>query len=554
MAEPLHTPRRRFFDVNAPREGDVLPDGGVRAEAVSYDHPRAVAASATVLDLRKRNVQASMSRSHAWQEAAWGYYDQVGELKFAFNLIAQIVSRAILYAAVVEDSSEVPVEARAFLSKVDGATGYRGDVAKAVDLADAAIRDLTAHGQAELLRSFALNLSIPGECYLVKDRGKWIVASISELTPGDPPRLRNTNQQSASAGSASGGRPLERDTFVARIWRSHPRWSGEADSSMLGVLDQVEKLVLFDQVMRTLSRSRLGAGIVFVPAGLSPTGGKSLEEALIEVTTHPVEDESVATTVTPLLLTGPPELGEKIRRIDLARSVDEQLLEMAENAMDRMLAGLDIPKNVVAGLADIRYSNALVIDDALYKAHIEPLVLMVCDSLTQAFLRPALRKAGVDERIVQKFVVWYNPSAIVTRPDRSQAANEGFDRKLLSGEAWRRARGFSDLDAPSEEELLIRLALDKAQIPPDISAALIEAISPEFFRKSRAAGQAEAGVPAEVSELLQGAQPVQPSQAPADESATVTSEQSGGDVSPGGAMPPRPDNAQRAQERSSGTA
>src|SRR5690606_7343353 len=119
MAEPLHTPRRRFFDVNAPREGDVLPDGGVRAEAVSYDHPRAVAASATVLDPRNRDVHASMSRSHAWHDAAWGYSGQVVELKFAFYLIALVVSRAILYSAVVENSSEVPVEARASLSKVD---------------------------------------------------------------------------------------------------------------------------------------------------------------------------------------------------------------------------------------------------------------------------------------------------------------------------------------------------------------------------------------------------------------------------------------------------
>jgi hypothetical protein len=546
--------RRRFFDRNSePSEGDgaaVIPlHDPDRATAVAYDEPRAIAAAAQILDLRMRGVTTQLSRTHAWQEAAWGYYDQVGELKFAFNLISQIVSRALLYGAVIEDASEVPVEAKAFLTKVgsgENATEGEGKVAAAVRIADEALRDLFKGSQAELLRLFALNLSIPGECYLVNDEGKWIVASISELTPGDPPRLRHTNNASPSAGSTNGGKALPKDAYVARIWRSHPRWSGEADSSMLGVLDQVEKVVLFDQVSRTISRSRLGAGIVFIPGGLTPIGGKPLEEAIIEVTTKPVEDESVAATVTPLLLTGPPELGEKIRRIDLAREIDEEMTKLAEDAMDRILAGLDIPKNIVAGLQDTRYSNAIVIDDALYKAHIEPLILMICDALTQAYLRPTLRKAGVEEQVVQKLVVWYNPAAIVTRPDRSQAANEGYDKYLLSGETWRRARGFSDLDAPSEEEILFRMALEQAQIPPEISTLLIEAISPEFFGKARGEAQAEAGVPPEVDELLRGGPVVTPAQP--TESDAMSDARNGAEVKQGGPMPTRPDNLQRAQQ------
>jgi len=555
MAEPLRTGPRRFFD-------DDIPDDARPAVAVPYNHPRAATASAQVIDLRARSgPAASMSRNKAWQEAAWGYYDQVGELKFAFNLISQVVSRALIYPAVIEDTSEVPIEVKAFLDEVKEAVAKSeaastepqtedtetapagGNLSLAAEKADSALRSLTLGGQAEMLRLFALNLSIPGECYLVHDGNKYLVASISELTPGTPPTLRHSNVNTTADQL---GKKLEKDAYVARIWRSHPRWSAEADSSMLGVLDQVEKVVLFDQVMRTISRSRLGAGIIFIPSGLSPVGEKSLEEALIEVTTQPVEDESVASTVTPLLLTGPPELGEKIKRIDLSRQIDEQMTKLSDMAIDRVLAGLDIPKNIVAGMQETRYSNALVIDDSLYKAHIEPLILMICDALTQAYLRPALRRAGVSEEIVNKFVVWYNPSAIVTRPDRSQAANEGFDRYLLSGEAWRRARGYSDLDKPSEDELIMRLALEKAQIPPDMASVLLESIHPEFFQQARAAGQSNSGVPSDVADILSGKTPTpEPAQAPNTESATVTQEQSGGAISPGGPMPPRPDNLER---------
>lgn len=561
MAEPMRAGPRRFFD------DENIPDDARPAVAVPYSHPRAATASAQVIDLRKRNgsAAASMSRNKAWQEAAWGYYDQVGELKFAFNLISQVVSRALIFPAVIEDTSEVPIEAKAFLDEVkqavaksaasaaepepkatlnDDAPAAAGSgLSEAAEKADSALRSLVLGGQAELLRLFALNLSIPGECYLVHDGNKYLVASISELTPGNPPQLKHSNTNLTGEGGA--GKKLDRDAYVARIWRSHPRWSAEADSSMLGVLDQVEKLVLFDQVMRTISRSRLSAGIIFIPSGLTPVGEKSLEESLIEVTTQPIEDESVASTVTPLLLTGPPELGDKIKRIDLSRQIDEQMTKLSDMAIDRVLAGLDIPKNIVAGMQETRYSNALVIDDSLYKAHIEPLILMICDALTQAYLRPALRRAGVEEEIVNKFVVWYNPSAIVTRPDRSQAANEGFDRYLLSGEAWRRARGYSDLDKPDEDELIRRLALEKATIPPDVASVLLESIHPEFFHQARAAGQSNSGVPSDVADILSGKSDGEVAQSPNVESATVTEEQSGGDISNGGAMPPRPDNLER---------
>lgn len=556
MAEPIRA-TRRFFD-------DELPEDAKRAIALPYNSPRAATASAQVIDLRKKGgPAASMSRNKAWQEAAWGYYDQVGELKFAFNLISQIVSRALIFPAVIEDSSEVPIEAKAFLDEVKVKQAV-GDIAKAesdpnndrttedegksklsqaAEKADQALRNLTSGSQAEMLRLFALNLCIPGECYLVHDGTKYLVASISELTPGNPPTLKHSNTNMTGEGGL--GKRLDPDDYVARIWRSHPRWSAEADSSMLGVLDQVEKVVLFDQVMRTISRSRLSAGVIFIPAGLVPANGKSLEEALIEVTTQPVEDESVVNTVTPMLLTGPPELGEKIKRIDLSREIDEQMVKLSDMAIDRVLAGLDIPKNIVSGLQETRYSNALVIDDSLYKAHIEPLILMICDALTQAFLRPALKRAGVDPDIVEKFVVWYNPSAIVTRPDRSQAANEGYDRYLLSGEAWRRARGYSDLDKPDEDELILRLAMEKAQVPQEMASALIEAINPEFFRKQRAEGQSNSGVPSDVADILSGNVTPDIAQTPPTESATVTQEQSGGAISNGGAMPPRPDNLEQ---------
>ena len=105
---------------------------------------------------------------------------------------------------------------------------------------------------------------------------------------------------------------------------------------------------------------------------------------------------------------------------------------MADAALDRMLQGIDLPKDIVTGLADVKYANGLVITDDVYRAHIEPLVLMLVDSLTSVYLRPKLEAAGVPPQLIERIVFWYDPSAIVTRPDRSQAANEGYADYLLT--------------------------------------------------------------------------------------------------------------------------
>ena len=53
--------------------------------------------------IQKRRAASS------WQEDAWEYYDLVGEIKYAFRLFANVLSRVRLYAAYVEDEDKAPV-------------------------------------------------------------------------------------------------------------------------------------------------------------------------------------------------------------------------------------------------------------------------------------------------------------------------------------------------------------------------------------------------------------------------------------------------------------
>lgn len=564
---------RRFFDSND-RPNAVVPDG-TPAEAVEYSAPRAMTAGVEQLDLTKQ--QDRRRKSQAWQTAAWAYADQIGEIKYAFGLTANITSRARFYAGVIDNNDEPPVDVETFLRSVESVDSEQNAtyLLEAAKIADEAIRDLFRGGQARLTRILALNLQVTGEAYIFDNHGIWDVASINEIRWGDPTRLHRS-KYGERQGEAN-GIPLKQGAYIARVYREHAQYAHDADSNMIGVLDPCEQVVLFDQMMRTITRSRLSAPVWTVPSGTVALNGKPIDEAIRELVQQPIEDESSLYTIAPLILQLPE--GQKIEQVELGRKVDDAMVSLQENYLQRILDGLDIPKDMVSGMEGVRYSNALAVNDNYYKGHIEPLIVLISDILTYAYLRPMLHKSGVSPEVLERFVVWYNPAAIVTRPDRSTSADTGYTKKLISGAAWRRAHGYSEHDAPDEDELLRQLALERAVIPPDMSPALIESINPAFFAKARQAGQEDAGIPGEVSQLLEGGPglaeaapegeaapapapaepaplpPVNPDRAeeinralnqPSDGVGKITETEgqtrstNGGDLAQGGNMPPRP--------------
>jgi hypothetical protein len=237
--------------------------------------------------------------------------------------------------------------------------------------------------------------------------------------------------------------------------------------------------------------------------------------------TTPISDESSASAVVPLIIRGPAELGDAIKQFKFERSFDPALAERSDRVLERILQGLDVPKDVVTGLANVRYSNAIQIDESLYKAHIEPLLLLLSDAFTVVYFRPYLRSLGFDEADIARLVVWYDPSAISTRNDRAQDADSGFDKMAVSYATWRHAHGFSDSDAPSPTELAMRLMIQKGMITPDLTEAMLATFAPEVMDAVRqgAQGASPAPVPPEVEQLLegQGEPPAQPTEEVSEE-------------------------------------
>lgn len=508
-------------------------------DPVAYNSVRPLTAAAARVNLKdKTEVDLFRSRQGsqitAIQSAAWEYYDAISEIKYAFNLVSSVVSRIRLFVAVVEDPSSPPVPL---------------DQSEIIDpdLADAARRaldrlDSAFGGQAGLLRDAALNLGVAGECYLVQIPERpgqglpetWDIRSVDELKVDAKGKIAIYPRRDIKPGNGGGtlpkgAIPLPDSAFMGRIWRPHPRFSEDPDTSMIGLLALCDELLLLDRTFRGSHRSRLNAGMLYIPDGLStaaeadpdlfadyddeqPTPedtADEFQEQLIIAMSTPIEDESSASSVVPLLVRGPAELGKDIKHVAFTRPFDEAMVARADRVLDRILQGLDVPKDTVTGLANVKYSNAVQIDESLYKAHIEPMLLLLADAFTTMYLRPTLLAAGWSQADVSRVAVWYDASAVATRNDRAADANSGYDKMAISGDTWRRAHGFGDQDAPTGTELVLRMLLDKGGLDPALTEALLRVLAPDVIDAARGANQANsaAPIPGEAMDILNGGQP-----------------------------------------------
>lgn len=545
----------------------------IAAQSAPVNAFRAITASGKRIKLQNQDDVAELRyRVYSeWQNDAWAYYDAIGEIKYGFGMLAAVLSRVRLYSSLNLDPDSVPISTlnyrRRFvdLSEEERARDVAREMAPPPALtpevmrsAEKLVRDLATGpgGLSGLLRDYALNMSVPGEVYLVQVGGEWHMKSSSELVvdAGGNILLRTQrtaatgNQNVSSTGSVLGDTVLPKKTKIIRIWRSHPRYSNEPESSMLGLREACDELITLQRMIRAVARSNMNAGILYIPDGLTAAGASVAEDiakeeeedaallrTLYDNFTEPVVDETNAGTVHPTVLSGPPEIGKELRYIEVNRKVDQYLTERCDRTLERILQGIDMPKDFVSGLANVRYTNARSIDESLYKSHIEPLVLMLVDALTTAYLRKELKDQykNLTEEDLSYIGVWYDPSEIVTKSNPAESADKGFDTYALSADAWRQAHGFADTDAPSEAEVAVRM-LQKATLPPELVTSLFSYAFPKINAAQRDANLAQSPVefPESAKKMLYGKPGSTDTGEPVNPDSATPAEPSGGKSAP----------------------
>lgn len=417
-------------------------------------HPAHANALVAAAAITPGQIGVAKAGAGGWQDQAWSHYDSCGELRYGATWLGSALSRARLIVARPDpddpDAPPRPVE---------------GGGASA-DLLAAFCGGHT--GQAEVLRLLAIHLTVAGDAYIVgwDDPGsgdqRWAVRAPDEI-----------REQAGTVYIRLDGRDVAMPDghMLLRVWRPHPRYSWQADSPVRGLLGDLHLIERLRQKMVAEINSRLaGAGVLMLPQELEfptpppPAPGPDGEEPpprttaqqfsdlLQEAMIAPISDRSDPSSVVPIVVTAPGEQIGNAKLLTFWSESNDKDTERLDRAIRRLALGMDVPAEVMLGVGDMNHWSAWALEESAIKLHVEPLLGLICDALTEGFLRPAVD----DDPTV---VIWYDTSALRQRPNRGPEAIELFDRHEISGETLRREHGFGDDDAPDDEETRRRLLL-----------------------------------------------------------------------------------------------
>lgn len=410
--------------------------------------------------------KAGKIKGETWQAEAWNYYDLVGELWYSANFYGGCLSRVFLTLGVRQRDGRIgPVWGD------ENADGTPEPLHPWAGPASDLLEDLRSPvgGQAAILRAFGVNLAVAGEAYLlgqdddaVPTAKRWEVLSVDELKSEGDHYKRGDEKID----------PVE--SLVVRLWRPHPRKSKQADSAVRPLLDILEELVLLTRGVRATTTSRLaGAGVYWVPEEIDYPGSNDEDPTvdqpepftadLIKAMTTPISDKGSAAAVVPMVVRAPADYIEKVRHDDFTRNFDSYpSVALRKEAVERFAQGIDLPVEIVTGQGGANHWSAWQIDEQTFKAHIEPMLTIIADGLTGGYLIPGLIAMGAEPEEVNDLVVHYDAAELVTHPNQAADAQQAHDRMAIRNATFRRVLGFTEDDAPDEEEVAERIRIATA--------------------------------------------------------------------------------------------
>ena len=461
-----------------------------REPGQARQHPRGVrvlTASAYQIDPNNR-AEARRQRTlrQGWQLEAYNYRDAIPELRYALNFLANCSARMKVFPAAypIQGEADSPISLE-----------EAGAPQAIIDAAERAMKDLGNGRMAisAMLRTLSTNLSIAGEAYLlgqqnpVTGKDAWSIRSIDEIVIYDDSYY--LREIPMDPQGQLGWIPLvEGQDVVTRLWLNHPRFRILADSACRSIIDDCEGLLILRRMIRATGRSRLaGRGILFLPNELQiinnndDNGDIEADDFMAELTNamiEPIGDEGVASSVVPIVVQGDGDAIAQAKWLDFAAAFDEMSIKNRAELVGIIATGLDLPKEMILGMADLNHWTAAQVDDNTFRYHVEPHVQDQMAVLTEGYFRPYMATVqGVNpadlSAWLDRLCLWYDPVDLVTHPDQSKDAFELHDRIAISDAALVRTVGFKEEDMPSQKEKEERMIRNQRTWPANVSLAII---------------------------------------------------------------------------------
>lgn len=378
----------------------------------------------------------------SWQRELWDYYDTMGDFGYAVTWRANMVSRVRLRAAKIEPGNDEP-------TVVD-----EGPAAEIV-----AELSSELNSTADIMATLSTHLDIPGEGWLIGEftggRNRWQIRSNDEL------RRRGDTYQVISETSALGSiewRDLAPDHYLVRIYRPHKRYRHLAYSPAKAARSAMRELELANRHIQAQYLSRLAsAGVVIFPDEITFPVRPEFQDApdpfvreWIETASEAIRTPGTAASVVPIPIRVPGEYIDKIKHLDFTLKLDEKIIEKRDAARRALASMINVPTELLFDAGSLNHWGLWQLEESAIKVHISPDVEIITNGLTVGYLHPRLKAIGEDW---EQWVVWYDASEIIARPDRSANVLKAYDRFEVNGRSLRREIGLTEDDAPTSTEL-----------------------------------------------------------------------------------------------------
>lgn len=317
------------------------------------------------------------------------------------------------------------------------------------------------------------HLALPGETFLVgwddsqSGTAQWRAVCSDEITVRAGRTLLQVGETER----------IELDpeaSMVARIWRPHPRQNWQADSPTRALQTDLAKLCALDQRVLAEVDSRLaGNGMLIVPesATVLPASPQQAAEDvhddpfIAEMTramVTPMNNREDASAVVPIVVRVDDAATGKFEHLRFSTPFDERTAELAEMALRKLALGMDVPPEIILGMADVNHWTGWLLNRQAVDLHVKPELSLICHALTEAFLAPMLLEAGIDP---DGYVLAANTQDLTDQSTTIEEAQTLYDKGLISREALLRERGFGESDYPTTKERRDQLLWDLAHIP-----------------------------------------------------------------------------------------
>jgi hypothetical protein len=226
--------------------------------------------------------------------------------------------------------------------------------------------------------------------------------------------------------------------------------------SLVGVC---ERLLLIERGDDASLRSRAaGNGLLLWPEELDELSDDEDDEDdefdrdFVTQLTTPLTLDGSAAQVVPMIKRGAYQYLDRVRHLMFARPLDPVVHEREARLLARLGIGLDVPPEVITGLADTNHWNAWQITSDLFRHHQEPITIASVEGLSIGYLRARLTAANRwDPELIRRLVIWFDASPLVAPADMSAAANDAHDRGLITDEGYRTLRGIDESLAPPQD-------------------------------------------------------------------------------------------------------